>query len=132
MSEISQIWREERYFSLAEAQALLPLVERITAEHYKELIPVQERLNKMLSNDPRRLPHERAFEKVVNAWKEKMHRLGLTVRALWVVEFEVGDGHLNWRFPELNIAYFRPRKADLSQRVRLSRYIEEHDPDWAL
>jgi hypothetical protein len=131
MSKITQIWREEQYFSLSEAKALLPLVERITNDHYRQLVPVQEKLNMMLSNDPRRLPYERAFEEVVSAWKKKMDRLGLTVKGLWVVEFEVGDGHLNWRFPELKIGYFRPRNADLSQRIRLSKYIEEQDPDWA-
>jgi len=132
MSKITQIWREERYFNLGEAQDMLPLVERITREHYQQLIPIQEKLNKMLSNDPRRLPHEREFEQVVSSWKEKMHRLGLSVKGLWVVEFEVGEGHLSWRFPELGIRYFRPRGANQSERIRLAQYIDEQDPDWAL
>jgi hypothetical protein len=49
---------------------------------------------------------------------------------LWVVEFDVGEGFLSWRWPEIGLNYFRMPDKPLSGRVRLKTYIEETDPDW--
>lgn len=120
-----------KLFDLAEARALLPLIQSITQQHQAELAPIQARLNKMLSNDPRRNRIETQYEKIVNTWKNKIEKLGATVFGLWIVEFNVGEGTLCWRSPELGLSYFRPHNSEFSGRVRLRDYIETHDPDWA-
>ncbi|MDB4511827.1 DUF2203 domain-containing protein [Arenicella sp.] len=122
----------EKLFNLAEAKNLLPLVQSITLKHQAELEPIQDRLNKMLSNDPRRGPIESDYERTVSAWKAKIEKLGATVCDLWVVEFNVGEGVLCWRHPELSLNYFRINGADFTRRESLQDYIEEYDPDWAL
>ena len=120
-----------KLFDLAESQRLLPLVQNITHKHQAELAPIQLRLNKMLSNDPRRNVIELEYEQVVNRWRSKIEKLGASVFGLWVVEFDVGEGLLSWRHPELNISYFRATTNDFASRVKLKDYIETHDPDWA-
>jgi len=121
----------EKLFNLAEAQNLLPLVQSITTKHQAELAPIQDRLNKMLSNDPRRNPIEHEYEDVVSKWKDKIEKLGAKVSGLWIVEFDVGEGVLCWRYPELSLNYFRANGDDFSSRVIVQNYIEEYDPDWA-
>ncbi len=121
----------EKLFNLAEAKSLLPLVQSVTIKHQTELDPIQDRLNKMLSNDPRRNPIEGEYEQVVSKWKSKIEKLGAIVRGLWVVEFNVGEGVLCWRHPELSLNYFRANGEDFTNRVKLQNYIEECDPDWA-
>ncbi|MBX2848032.1 MAG: DUF2203 domain-containing protein [Acidiferrobacterales bacterium] len=121
----------EKLFNLAEARSLLPLVQSVTEKHRAELTPIQERLSKMLSNDPRRNPIEREYEAVVSMWKAKIEKLGAIVRGLWVVEFNVGEGVLSWRYPELSLNYFRANGDDFASRVKLADYIEEYDPDWS-
>ena len=121
----------EKLFNLSEAQELLPLVQSITQKHQTELEPIQDRLNKMLSNDPRRNPIEHEYEQVVSKWKAKLEKLGASVKGLWVVEFNVGEGVISWRYPELGLHYFRKNGADLASRAKLVDYIEEYDPDWA-
>lgn len=123
---------ETRFFNLAEAQELFPLVKRITDKHYKKLLPVQSKIEKMLSNDPRRSMVEQEYEAIVMQWKQKVERLGLVTKGLWLVDFDVGDGYLCWKYPELEIAYFHDYDAGFSGRRRLSEVIEELDPDWAL
>lgn len=92
---------------------------------------MQLRLNKMLSSDPRRNVVEAEYEAVVTRWRHKIEKLGATVFGLWVVEFDVGEGLLSWRHPELQLAYFRERNSDFASRIKLNDYIESHDPDWA-
>ncbi len=124
------ITSQRRLFSLSEAQQLLPLLTKLTSHHYEQLKPVQNRMDRMLSNDPRRAHWEREFEAQVSAWRGKVERLGAKAAALWVVEFDVGEGCLSWKYPELKIAYFRLERDTM--RRKLSEYIEERDPDWAL
>jgi len=84
----------------------------------------------MLSNDPRRKMVEDEYQAVVSRWRNKITQLGASVGGLWVVEFNVGEGLLSWKHPELSLAYFCEHGVNPVQRVRLSDYIEEHDPDW--
>ena len=120
-----------KLFDFAEASALIPLISKITQRHRLELEPIQQRLNMMLSNDPRRSHVEQRFEQVVSRWKSKIEKLGASVYSLWVVEFDVGDGVLCWRCPELQLAYFRYKGKAFTSRIKVSNYIKEFDPDWA-
>ena len=122
----------EKLFNLAEAKGLLSLVQSITQKHQEELTPIQDRLNKMLSNDPRRNSIEHEYEKIVSRWKAKVEKLGASVHGLWVVEFNVGEGALSWRYPELGLKHFRRNGDGYTNRIKLLDYIEECDPDWAL
>jgi len=126
-----EIVDQSKVFSLTEARDILPLIKSITLSHYEELGPIQYKLDRMLSNDPRRARIERQFQAVVDAWCGKISRLGVSASNLWEVEFDVGvEGALNWRHPELDLAYFRPKGQTL--RKKLTDYVEENDPDWAL
>ena len=107
------------------------LVQAVTKTQETLLAPVQDRLNKMLSNDPRRNVYERQYEAIVEQWRNKVELLGARVSGLWMVEFDVGEGSLSWRYPELSLNHFRGNGVAFAERVKLRDYIEEHDPDWA-
>ncbi|MCH2190984.1 MAG: hypothetical protein MK188_08685 [Gammaproteobacteria bacterium] len=128
---VIEIAGSAKVFNLTESRALVPLVKKITLEHHRALQPIQYRLDRMLSNDPRRAVIERGFEREVGAWQGKIHRLGLVTVGLWEVEFSVGaEGALSWRYPELELSCFRETGSMV--RNKLNDYIEEYDPDWAL
>ena len=128
---IAEIGLKDKLFNLSEAYELLPLVRAVTAAQRTNLVPIQERLNKMLANDPRRKVHERDYEIIVSHWRSKIELLGARVSGLWTVEFDVGGGSLCWRYPELTLSYFRADGGKFSERVKLTSYINEIDPDWA-
>ncbi|RBP52665.1 DUF2203 family protein [Arenicella xantha] len=127
----TDIGQRDKLFNLVEARELLPLVQVITNKHHEELSPIRLRLEKMLSNDPRRASVEQQYEQVVSRWRDKIELLGARVSGLWVVEFNVGEGCLSWRYPELYLGSFRTHDKALSDRQNLTDYIEEFDPDWA-
>lgn len=122
---------DPRIFELEEARALFPLVRRITAESYEELQPVKQRLQNMLSTDPRIVHVEKSYEEIVKRWMSKMERLGLVVKGLWLVDFDTGDGYLCWKYPELKINHFHDYSSGFAGRRNLEEVIEELDPDWA-
>ncbi|UCH54386.1 MAG: DUF2203 domain-containing protein [Pseudomonadota bacterium] len=118
-------------FTLAEAQALFPLVRRITQASYAELVPVRQRLESMVPTDPRIVQVEREYEAIVKRWVGKMERLGLVVKGLWLVDFDTGDGYLCWKFPELRISHYHTYHEGYAGRRPLAEVMEELDPDWA-
>ena len=125
-----EIGSKNKLFNLAEAQELWPLVRKITEKHQQELEPIQRRLNLMLANDPRRKAVEAEYSDVVAAWRTKLEQLGVDVAGLWSVGFNVGEGFLSWKYPELTLAFFISHDAP-QERLKLSDYIDEYDPDWA-
>lgn len=120
-----------RVFTLAEAEALFPLVRRITQLSYQELEPVRRALEGMVPTNPMIQEVERQYEAVVKRWVGKMERLGLVVKGLWLVDFDTGDGYLCWKFPELRIGYYHAYHEGYAARVPLRQIVEELDPDWA-
>ncbi|HSH40540.1 MAG TPA: DUF2203 family protein, partial [Arenicellales bacterium] len=88
---------EPRVFTLAEAEALLPLVRNITEQSAEDLAPVKQRLNNMLATDPRTPAVQREYEDIIKRWVSKLERLGLVVKGLWLVDFDTGDGYLCWK-----------------------------------
>lgn len=127
----TEIGLKDKLFNIKEAQVLLPLVRTVTIRQRADLTPIQDKLNKMLANDPRRKVFERDYEVVVSHWRNKVEQLGVRVSGLWTVEFDVGGGSLCWRYPELSLSYFRADGANFSERIKLTDYINETDPDWA-
>jgi len=127
----AEIGQKDKLFNIQEALALLPLVRAVTKRQRDDLAPIQERLSKMLANDPRRKVFENDYEVVVSHWRNKVELLGARVSGLWTVEFDVGGGSLCWRYPELGLTYFRADGASFSERVKLQDYVSETDPDWA-
>jgi len=128
---VAEIGQKDKLFNVEEAKQILPMIRAVTKSQREELAPIQQRLNNMLANDPRRKGFEKDYEVVVSVWKNKVELLGACVSGLWTVEFDVGGGSLCWRYPELGLNYFRADGARFSERVKLQEYINENDPDWA-
>ncbi len=98
--------REYRQLSLEAAHALLPMVRKITRKSYRELKPIQSRLNHLVPADPRNEVVKQQYEQVVQAWAGKIERLGLKAHGLWQVGFDGTTGWFGWQYPERSIRYF--------------------------
>lgn len=133
MATIHQIVAQDdpRIFSLAEAEALFPLVRKITQAAHQELEPVRRNLEAMVPSNPLIRDVEREYEAIVKRWVAKMERLGLVVKGLWLVDFDTGDGYLCWKFPELKLGHYHGYHEGFTGRRPLREVIEEFDPDWA-
>ena len=93
-------------YSLAEAQAMLPLIYRITEEASKKvkyLMACVEALPDKKSE--RALDFQAQGNKLVDQWQQKLERLGVRPKGLWLADFDCGDGYYCWKFPEVKILY---------------------------
>lgn len=122
---------DTQVFTLAEARALFPLVVSITQRSHESLKPIQRQLKVLPRNTPELATAEQRYRAQVNAWVNKMRRLGLVVKGLWLVDFDTGDGYLCWKFPELTINHYHGYDEGFAGRRPLCEVIEELDPDWA-
>ncbi len=123
--------QDPRVFSLTEAQALFPLVRNITQRAAESLVPVQRQL-KVLPRGSQELANaEQRYQAAVNAWLNKIRRLGLVVKGLWLVDFDTGDGYLCWKYPELTLGHYHGYDEGFSGRKPLVEVLESLDPDWA-
>ena len=121
---------DTQIFTLPEARALLPLISRMTARAVHELSPMQKRLQRMLACDPRIKVVEEEYERVVRVWIGKIERLGLVASGLWWVDFDIGEGYICWRYPEIRLDYFHAYGERPEDRRKISEIYEQYSPDW--
>ena len=130
MVEIVQIGREQ-LFDLQEATKLLPTMQKITKNFYDENHQIENRLQRLVMADPRRRQYLEEFKVNVTQWKLRMEGLGVKASNMWKVQLDVGDGYLCWQYPQLVISHFLPYQEYWQNRIKLSDYIVQTDPDWA-
>ncbi len=122
---------DSKLFVLAEASELLPVVRKITENAYEHLTRLDERLERMLFCDPRRIAIASEYETIVRKWVASITRLGVIPNGLWRIDFDTGEGYLSWRFPELKIGYFRDYDSEFDDRMPVKSLVEETAPIWA-
>lgn len=93
-------------FSLDEAHRILPVVRRITNEYADQVELLIARLETLqLSQTETICALERQVNDLIQAWNDKIRKLGAEPRGLWVVDFDSGGGYYSWKYPEPEICY---------------------------
>ena len=120
-----------KYFNLEQAKALLPLIQKITHETYSELDPLRRQLRKMSIIDDMSPELEAEYKQGVQQWIEKMTRLGVLPVTLGMVNFDTGDGYLNWKYPETDLSHYHDYDTHYKERQSLERVVLQQSPEWA-
>jgi hypothetical protein len=97
----------KKTFSYEEAAAMLPEVQRLTAEAVQEV--------DALASDA---PRDEA-QRIVAAWAESIMKLGIEVKGLWLIDFDNGGGYYCWQYPEESLQYFHGYEEGFGGRVKL-------------
>jgi hypothetical protein len=104
--------------TLSSANALLPIISKITEETIKKT----EKLAIRIQRHPKGSgPFEtlvKEYDLTIHQWSEKIHRLGAVAKGLWLVDFDTGKGYLCWSYPEKKIEYFHTYDTGFKQRVK--------------
>ncbi|MGE0529332.1 MAG: DUF2203 family protein [Bdellovibrionales bacterium] len=109
-------------FSLEEAQQILPVVRRITQEFSAKVEFLIARLETLQLNQTETIcTLERQINELIQAWNEKIRKLGADPRGLWVVDFNSGDGFFCWKHPENDISYWHSYENGYSGRKPISQ-----------
>ncbi len=111
---------QKRKFSIEEARELLPIVYRLTETSYKDVRGLMNRLEAIKGkNASLEASIEASVSEIFEKWQQKIKRLGLTPKGLWLADFDNGNGYYCWKYPETNIDYFHGYNDGFSGRQRI-------------
>ncbi|ODS51119.1 MAG: hypothetical protein ABS42_00085 [Bdellovibrio sp. SCN 50-8] len=95
---------DRKIFSLAEAQRILPIIQKITEKAQKETQVLVQQLELIQQVDAQRSKVlEIRIDEIMNQWRGQISRLGGIPQGVWVVDFDHGNGLYCWKYPEMNI-----------------------------
>lgn len=123
MSNIFELNRT-RVFTVEELEKILPVVRRITDEYFEKLQTLMSRLEALRTRDENQFdPTFTAIEKEINdnvqAWQNKLEKLGAQTKGLWIADFDAGDGYYCWKYPEEKVRYWHQYNDGFRGRVLL-------------
>ena len=108
----------KKLFTLPEARALLPVVRRVTAHAEEKVRDLGARYS-YLTDAEKRTAVEAEIRGCIGEWQQKLQRLGLFSKGLWLVDFDHGDGYWCWKYPEPDILFTHGDHEGFSQRREL-------------
>ena len=110
----------KRIFTLAQANEMLPLVFHITETSHRL---VRRMVNSLQAVRGQNLLMTTQIEEQINKelskWENKMRRLGVTPKGMWLADFDAGNGYYCWKFPENEIRFWHGYKDGFSGRVEI-------------
>jgi hypothetical protein len=97
----------KRIFTYEEAVALLPDVQRITAEAVERARALGEE-------------ETEEAQAVLTEWADEIMSLGIEVKGLWLIDFDSGSGYYCWKYPEASLQFFHGYEEGFGGRVGLN------------
>lgn len=117
MDNIIEINRR-KFFTLAQARQLLPLVYRLTEEASKDVRSCANRIDAYSDkNHPSVAAIEAEINEIIDLWQTKIEKLGGTPKGLWMADFDNGEGYYCWKFPEIEINHWHGYQDGFSGRI---------------
>lgn len=108
-------------FSLVEAQELLPIIWNITQTYSRRVQTLLSRVEALQGHSQNRTAElEQEVNSLVQEWQNKMEKLGIHTKGLWIADFDSGDGYYCWKFPEDKIQYWHKYSDGFSGRKMIA------------
>ena len=98
MADITSI-NQRRTFKRDDAQRLLPVIRRITAEAVTRAETLAVRYESLPKGHPSRQELERELNDLIVNWAAQVQKLGAEAKGLWLVDFESPERSWGWRYP---------------------------------
>jgi hypothetical protein len=115
---------QKRIFSLKEARSLLPLVYRITDSAHRRVKKLINRLEALKGQESLLGGQlEGEIETEVSKWQNKLTRLGIKPKGMWLADFDSGKCYYCWKFPETEIKYEHAYQDGFSGRAEIHKSI---------
>ena len=118
----------QRYFKLDEAQELLPLVYRLTEDSSKSAKYLMACISALPDKKSERADElQNQINDIISKWQNKLERLGVKPKGLWLADFDNGDGYYCWKFPEVKILYKHGYQDGFTGRTLVASDEDTHE-----
>jgi hypothetical protein len=113
------------FFTIQEAQQVLPIIFKLTKKYSEEVTALMERLSS-LDSEKNGLEDkiEAQVNQLIQTWQNKMSKLGALPKGLWLLDFDSGDGYFCWKFPERQIHFWHHYQDGFSKRLSVEQRLE--------
>ena len=120
--------QSHRYFTLEKAQEMLPLVYRLTEDAAKQTKYLMSCIDALQDKkSARTLELQEQINEIIHKWQNKLERLGVKPKGLWLADFDNGDGYFCWKFPEVKISHKHAYQDGFTGRIMISSNEESHE-----
>ena len=120
--------QQGRYFSLDEAQAMLPLVYRLTDESSRDVKYLMYCIEALPDKKSvRAIEIQQQINEIIEKWQNKLERLGAKPKGLWLADFDYGNGYFCWKFPEIKILHKHGYQDGFTGRILISSNEESNE-----
>jgi hypothetical protein len=109
-----------RHFSYEEALSIFPLVRDLTTDAVRQVAALVRDLEDTEAGSALREELESSQQAIVEQWTSEVEALGPTVKGLWLVDWDCGDGYYCWRYPEPSLAHFHGYDEGFAGRVPIN------------
>jgi hypothetical protein len=117
-----------RYFTLNEAQNMLPLIYRLTEDSSKHVKYLMACINALPDKkSDRAVELQEQINDLIAKWQSKLERLGAKPKGLWLADFDHGDGYYCWKFPEVKILFKHGYQDGFTGRILIESNEETHE-----
>ena len=106
-----------RRWTLASARALFPDLRERTARAVEATEALVARRATLPEGSPQRAELEERIDAEVSRWVREMEALGLEIKGLWLVDFDMGDGYLCWKWPEEALGHYHTYEQGFAGRT---------------
>lgn len=113
---------KSRQWSFETASAILVEVRSHTERAVERVGPLEAdrlRLKGKLEVETELAEVETELRGVVSRWIREMEALGVSVKGLWLVDFDSGSGCYCWRWPEERLEWYHSHDEGYDDRVRI-------------
>lgn len=120
MDNVVSISQTQRTFTLQQAQELLPVIIHITAESQREVSRMVNRLEAIKYGSTEAAQQlEEDIQALIDHWQQKLSRLGVHPKGLWLADFDNGRGYYCWKYPESSLRFFHGYQDGFSGRQEI-------------
>lgn len=95
-----------RVFSREDAEALLPIIRRITQIAANAALELRDQLKFIPEDEPLASRLRSEHDLIIKRWAIKITRLGCEPKGAWIVDFLATEGWFTWRLGDENLNFF--------------------------
>lgn len=109
-----------RISNIDDANGIIRIILHFTKQMSVDVDRIIHRLEAMDPQDVERARVlEAEVEAIIEAWNQKVRKLGAQPKGLWMADIDAGDGFYCWKYPETEINYWHDYKSGFPGRISL-------------